>query len=133
MAVNKISILWLSLVAVFGRSQQPPLAVQDIIGRSSQATHGDLEKAPGFDFCMLDRSGTDERTYLVRMIAGSPYNRLVAINGKTLSTEDEQKEAENSKLLFCSCKRAPRRRMSGDGPSTIKRDTGIYNYSKNSS
>jgi hypothetical protein len=79
MPVKKISILWLSFMSASGLSQQPPPAVQDIIQRSSQVTHADWERAPSFDFCESDRTGKEVRTYQVRMIAGSPYNRLIAV------------------------------------------------------
>ena len=92
--IEKISVLWLSFMAVSGLTQQPPAAVQDIIQRSSQATHADWEKAPGFDFCESDRTGKEVKTYQVRMVAGSPYNRLIAVNGKNLSAEDQEKEAK---------------------------------------
>jgi len=94
MLVKKISILWLSFLAAPRLSQPSPFTVQDIIQRSSQVTHADWEKAPSFDFCESDRIGKDVKTYQVQMIAGSPYNRLIAINGKSLSAEDQEEEAK---------------------------------------
>jgi hypothetical protein len=92
--VEKISAVWLSFMAFSGFSQQSPPPVQDIIQRSSQVTHADWEKAPSFDFCESDRTAKDVRTYQVRMVAGSPYNRLIAVDGKNLSAEDQEKEAK---------------------------------------
>ncbi|HEU4636030.1 MAG TPA: hypothetical protein VFS41_07625, partial [Edaphobacter sp.] len=94
MPVKRIAVLWLSFIPALSLGQQPTLPVQDIIQRSSQATHADWERAPSFDFCESDRIGKELKTYQVQMIAGSRYNRLIAINGKNLSTEDQEKETK---------------------------------------
>lgn len=69
---------------------------QDIIRRSAEATHADWKRAPEFDFCETDKAKTGTRTSAVFMIEGSPYYRLVQLNGEDLPAGQEA--AERAKL-----------------------------------
>jgi hypothetical protein len=73
--------------------QANTLSVQEIVHRSAQATQQDWQRAPEFDYCQLDQAGKVHRTYLVSMIEGSPYSRLVAINGQDLPADARESEA----------------------------------------
>jgi hypothetical protein len=53
-----------------------------------------LERAPDFDFCEADTTKTGSRTSAVLMIAGSPYYRLVQVNGEDLSPAQDAAEQE---------------------------------------
>jgi hypothetical protein len=72
---------------------QPDVAT--IIQRSVEANNKDWEAAPQYDHFERDRQpdgGT--RTYEVMMILGSDYQRLVAVNGKPLSPEEQASEQQ---------------------------------------
>jgi hypothetical protein len=70
---------------------------ESVIERSVQANTEDWKAAPNFDYCERDRqSHGGTKTYQVLMILGSPYRRLVAVNGKPLP--EEQKTKEQKKL-----------------------------------
>jgi hypothetical protein len=66
--------------------------VQTIIQRSVASNEADWKAAPDYAFLEDDRSGENDRTYEVTMILGSPYRRLVKMNGMALSPQAEQKE-----------------------------------------
>ena len=66
-----------------------------IIERSVEANAADWRVAPDYDFVERDRQprgGT--KTYEELMILGSPYERLVALNGKPLSPQQEAGEQQ---------------------------------------
>jgi hypothetical protein len=84
----------MSLITASVSGQAPSPSVQEIVDQSASATYRDWEKAPGFDFCELDRDSHGTKTYQVLMIDGSSYNRLVAVNGKPLSPEMQERETE---------------------------------------
>ena len=68
-----------------------------IIERSTEANERDWKAAPQYDYFERDREkdgGT--KTFEELMILGSPYERLVAVNGKTLAPE--QRAEEHQKL-----------------------------------
>ncbi len=71
-----------------------PQDVQTIIERSVEANEVDWKAAPEFSHFERDRSDTGTKTYEVRMILGSPYQRLVAVNGKPLPPDQERKEQQ---------------------------------------
>lgn len=72
----------------------PAPSVERIIAQSIEATQSDWNAAPNFDYQERDTdpSTGDSKTYHVQMILGSPYNRLVAVNGKPLSLDKQQQE-----------------------------------------
>jgi hypothetical protein len=88
-----LTTLGLLLVVSHQWGQEYPPA-HEIVEKSVQVTHEDWKRAPGFDFCELDQSGEGSKLYQVLMILGSPYNRLIAANGKKLSLEMQEKERE---------------------------------------
>ncbi|HZW79902.1 MAG TPA: hypothetical protein VFF50_05480 [Candidatus Deferrimicrobiaceae bacterium] len=70
-----------------------------IIQRSVEANKRDWEAAPQFDCLEQDRDGNGTRSYEDTMILGSPYQRLVAINGNPLTpaqTAAEKQKLENT-------------------------------------
>jgi hypothetical protein len=94
MFFKNTAVLLLFFAAASGLEQQPGPSVQEIVHRSAQAIREDWEKAPDFDFCEVDQNSKNAKTYLVMMVSGSPYNRLVAVNGSALSPEIQRAEAE---------------------------------------
>jgi hypothetical protein len=63
-----------------------------IIQQSGQAIKRDWEAAPEFDCRERDRNASGTRTYEDTMIEGSPYQRLVALNGKPLAPSQAAEE-----------------------------------------
>ncbi|HJS99379.1 MAG TPA: hypothetical protein VJ756_09820 [Terriglobales bacterium] len=71
--------------------------VETIIQRSVQANESDWAADPQYDHYETDQEdGDPPQTFEVQMILGSPYKRLVAVNGKELSPEQQQ--AEGAKM-----------------------------------
>lgn len=66
--------------------------VPRIIQRSVAANEADWAAAPDYAWIEDDRMGRDTRSYEVTMILGSPWRRLVKINGMPLSQQEQQKE-----------------------------------------
>jgi hypothetical protein len=70
-----------------------------IIQHSVEANKRDWEATPQFDCLERDREGSGSKTYEDTMILGSPYQRLVAINGKPLTPAHaaaEKQKLENT-------------------------------------
>lgn len=72
-------------------------AVTDIVRQSADANDRDWAAAPEFDNSERDRTKDGDKTYAVTMLDGSPYERLIAVNGHDISAtkqQDEQKKYE---------------------------------------
>src|SRR5215469_6149079 len=70
-----------------------------IIKKSADANDRDWAAAPQFDNSERDINKSGDRTYEVTMLFGSPYQRLIAINGHDLSPakqRDEKKKYEDA-------------------------------------
>jgi hypothetical protein len=66
-----------------------------IIKKSAEANDRDWAAAPQFDNSERDIDKNGDRTYEVTMLFGSPYQRLIAVNGHDLSPakqKDEEKK-----------------------------------------
>jgi hypothetical protein len=85
----KLVILVVAMaVASFAQSD-----ADTIIEGSVEANAADWKAAPDYDFVERDRQPRGAtKTYDELMILGSPYERLVAVNGKPLSPEQEAGE-----------------------------------------
>lgn len=71
--------------------------VQEIIRKSVVATQADWKEAPKYAYTERDVTSKKDRaavtkTYEVTMIEGSQYNRLIAMDDKPLSKEQQQAE-----------------------------------------
>jgi hypothetical protein len=86
------------LILLVSLSRLPASAqdVTEIIQKSVEANNRDWKANPQFDNFETDRVGQGSKTYDVTFLFGSPYQRLIAVNGKEL-TED-QKAAEQKKF-----------------------------------
>lgn len=80
--------LMLSLTGSAHAQENP----EAIIQRSVEALRHDFEASPNFDCLERDRVRGGTRTYEDTMILGSPYQRLVAINGKPLTAAQAAEE-----------------------------------------
>jgi hypothetical protein len=83
------------LVAVLATASFAQHDVETIIQRSVDANALDWKAAPDYDYVECDRQpGGGTKTYEELMILGSPYERLVAVNGKPLSPEPQAQEQQ---------------------------------------
>jgi len=82
----------LLLVLSFGPAVHAQLDVKDIIQRSVEANKADWKVQPDYDHCIRVKEDSKVKTYDVLMILGSPYQRLVALDGKPLSPQQEKQE-----------------------------------------
>jgi len=94
--------------------------VQTIIENSVIANQKDWNAAPSYAYRERDRIGTTTKTYEVTMILGSPYNRLIEVNGRALSPQDNAREQKKMEQVI-----AQRR-----GESADQRQKRIANYEK---
>jgi hypothetical protein len=73
----------------------PPDA-ESMIEKSVAASEVDFKAEPGFNYRETDRTRAGARTYQVTMIDGSPYRRLIAVNGHPLppaqASEEQSKQ-----------------------------------------
>jgi hypothetical protein len=68
--------------------------VADIIQSSVEATNRDWKAAPEYDYFQRVQEEDGTKTYDVMMILGSPYERLIAVNGKPLTATQQLQEQE---------------------------------------
>lgn len=68
--------------------------VATIIRRSSEANSRDWAAVPEFDNYERDRNKDGDKTYAVTMLYGSPYERLIAVNGHPLPATKQKEEQD---------------------------------------
>jgi hypothetical protein len=68
--------------------------VATIIKQSTEANNRDWTAVPEFDNYERDRNKDGDKTYAVTMLYGSPFYRLVAVNGHTLDPSKQKEEEE---------------------------------------
>ena len=68
-----------------------------IIQHSAEANERDWAAVPEFDNFERDRTKDGDKTYSVTMLEGSPYERLIAVNGQNLSGTKQKEEQENTR------------------------------------
>jgi len=84
-------VLFASFLAGISGSAQE-LGAKEIIQRSVEVNRSDWDLAPGYDYTQRERDGENSKTYEEIMIAGSRYERLIAIDDKPLPAADEAKQ-----------------------------------------
>jgi hypothetical protein len=78
------------LRGISGSAQE--LGAKDIIQRSVEVNRRDSDLAPGYDYSQRERDGEKIKTYEEIILAGPRYERLIAVDDKPISSEDEAKE-----------------------------------------
>lgn len=66
----------------------------EIVRRSVQANQSDWNQLPHYDYFVREIEPRGSKTYLSRMILGSRYDELVAVNDQALSPEAEAREKQ---------------------------------------
>ncbi|MCL5746147.1 MAG: hypothetical protein M1541_19830 [Acidobacteria bacterium] len=93
---------WIFVIALLLPAAAPGAALdaREIIARSVAANKADWKAQAEYSYMERVRDGGETRTYEVIMILGSPYKRLVRVNGKPLSPEQNaEQERELAKTI----------------------------------
>jgi hypothetical protein len=80
------------LAPAAGRDATPDVAT--IVRQWTDANRADFKAALEYNFSETIRNDDGVKTYDVTMLFGTPYKRLVRVDGKPLSAEDQRKETE---------------------------------------
>jgi hypothetical protein len=72
----------------------PALPEETIVRNSVQANERDWQAAPAWSYTETVKDRTGSKTYDVAMIEGSPYRRLLKVNGVALSVKAQQREEQ---------------------------------------
>ena len=86
----------LGLAVFLVMAVDPRITVDAIIQNSVEANERDWKAAPQYAYFETIRNGRGSKTNQVIMIGGSPYERLVKVNGRVLSLDEQ--EVEQKKL-----------------------------------
>jgi len=106
--------LFLFLLSSAGVFSSPQANVNEIIQRSVAANQADFKAAPQFNHKERDRTASGTKSYEVLMIDGSPYQRLIAIDGKPLGAgqqadaQKKQQQVEDERRSESAEKRSQR-------------------------
>jgi hypothetical protein len=65
-----------------------------IIAKSVEANQADFKAAPQYSYTKREKTSDGDKTSEVYMIAGSPYERLIAVNGTPISKQQEAEEQQ---------------------------------------
>jgi len=86
-------VTWLVLLVVVSHAgASNPEDADTIIRRSVTANNHDWNAAPAFDYFERDQENGQTNTYEEVMILGSPYERLVAVNGQPLTPAQQAEQ-----------------------------------------
>jgi hypothetical protein len=98
MARRLYPVVWTLLAVAAG--VEPGLCAnadaKAIIAKSVEANQADFKAAPQYSYRKREKTSDGDKTSDVYMIAGSPYERLIAVDGKPISKGQEA--AEQQKL-----------------------------------
>lgn len=90
-------LLLAALAGVPGSDSQPD--AETIIQRSVEANDRDFKAAPFYSHKETDHTAGGSKTYQVDMIDGSPYQHLLAINGKPLSPAEQAQQMKREEQV----------------------------------
>lgn len=89
------NILWIiAAILLWPYSAHAGQDVAGIIQHSAEANERDWAAVPEFDNFERDRTKDGDKTYAVTMLYGSPYERLIAVNGHNLNPAKQKEELE---------------------------------------
>lgn len=92
--------------------------VQSIIQQSVAANQADWKAAAKYSWTEEDRADQGDRTYEVTMIDGSPWRRLIRVNGVPLSPADRQRETQKLEAVT--------RKRNSESPSARQERIATY-------
>jgi hypothetical protein len=76
------------------------LSIREIIQKSVAVNAADFKAATRFAWIETDNSGKGSKKYRVTMIAGTPYYRLIELNGNPLSKEQDAQQARKEQQVI---------------------------------
>jgi len=86
--VRTLVLFAVSVAVLFGRND-----VALIVEKSAATNNKDFQAASEFNYKQTEKTANGTRTSEVTMIDGSPYTRLLAVNGEPLSAQQAAAEA----------------------------------------
>ena len=84
----------MAVIPFWPRSAAGQETAASIIQHSAEANARDWAAVPQFDNSERDRTKDADKTFAVTILYGSPYNRVIAMNGRALSGAEQKKEQE---------------------------------------
>lgn len=93
----KVVVCWTVLFASAGFGQQ--LSVQEIVNKSVEVNHADFEAATRFNWVETDGNAKGAKTSRVTMLYGTPYYRLIALNGEPVSPLMQAQQASKEQQV----------------------------------
>lgn len=91
--INKLwMVLWIMAMLPICPHFAAAQDVASIVRQSEEANSRDWAAAPEFDNSERDHTKDGDKTYAVTMLDGSPYERLIAVNGHDLSDAKKQEQ-----------------------------------------
>ena len=96
----------LSLIVCCAISQAASaINVESLIQKSVVANEADWNAAPKYSHIERDHTGATTKTYKVTMVLGTPYHRLIELNNRPLSPEENAKEQQKFEQILAQRKR----------------------------
>lgn len=92
-----VFLVLFALTPVAAFAQHPD--VQQIIERSVAANQRDFKEDPNYNYKERDRTPKGSKLYQVTMIEGTPYERLLEVNGKPLSPAQNAQEEKKQQQV----------------------------------
>lgn len=93
-----MAVCWALLFSARVCAQQP--SVEEIIRKSVAVNAADFKAAVDFDWVETDRNGRGSKTFRVTRIEGTPYYRLIAMNGSPLSASQDAEQARKEQQVI---------------------------------
>lgn len=76
------------------------LSVEEIIQKSVAVNAADFKAATRFNWIETDKNGRTSKKYRVTMIEGTPYYRLIELNGQPVSKQQEAQQARKEQQVI---------------------------------
>lgn len=76
------------------------LSVPEIISKSVAVNEADFKAITDFDWIEVDRNAKGSKKFRVAIIEGTPYYRLVGLNGEPLSSAQDAQEARKEQQVI---------------------------------
>ncbi|MGC1498738.1 MAG: hypothetical protein WA800_01955, partial [Terriglobales bacterium] len=111
--LTKSMLKQILLLAVLSSASLAQQDADTIIQRSVAANERDWKAAHDYDYVERDRQkGGGTKTSEELMILGSPYERLVTVNGKPLSPEQQAREQQELETILVERRKESRQQRS---------------------
>ena len=116
-------VIGLATLLLLSLSTSAQNSASTMIQRSAEANERDWLAAPSFDHSERDRDKNGDKAYAVTMMYGSPYQRLIALNGRPLIQPSNKKSRRNSRMKEFNESTNHPKRGRGESPSTRQNES----------